>query len=226
VVPIVPAAIIFDLSFRSAEVRPDAAMGAAACDAAHAGPVEMGSVGAGCGATVGKVLGPDHAMKSGVGSASLRTADGITVGALAVVNNLGDVLEHGTGRILAGTRRPGSLEFADSAALLKGAASAPPSPLGQNTNLVAVATDAKLDKVGAAKLARMASAGMARVLSPAHSTFDGDVVFAFSAGELSADVNRLGALAAEVVAVAINRAVIHADGFGVIPAVKDLAAGD
>lgn len=226
VVPIVPAAIIFDLSFKSAAARPDLSFGYRACQAAGKGPVEMGSVGAGTGATVGKLLGIENAMKAGVGSASVRTDDGMTVGALAVVNNLGNVLETRTGRILAGTRDPRTGSFLDTARTLARVPDLPlpaNTPVAENTNLVVVATDAKLDKAGAAKLARMASAGMARVLSPAHSTFDGDIVFAFSTGDKPGEVNRLGAIAAALVEIAINRAVLEADGLGALPAVKDLS---
>jgi L-aminopeptidase/D-esterase-like protein len=219
-VPIVPAAIIFDLSFIDHTVRPDRGFGYRACVNATSGPVVMGSVGAGTGATVGKLLGMERAMKSGVGSASARTRSGATVGALAVVNNLGDVLDRKTGAIIAGTRTE-SNTFADTAALLAQLA-LPSTPVGENTNLVAVATDARLDKIGAAKLARMASAGMARTLRPAHSTFDGDLVFAFSTGALTADVNVLGTLAADLVALAINRAVEEARGLGGVPALRDL----
>ncbi|HUT55405.1 MAG TPA: P1 family peptidase [bacterium] len=225
VVPIVPAAIIFDLSFKNAKVRPDRSFGCRACEAAGDGPLAMGSVGAGTGATVGKLFGIEHAVKAGVGSASARTDDGITVGALAVVNNLGDVLDHKTGRILAGTRDPKTGSFVDTARTLARLAmptDAMASPVAENTNLIVAATDAKLDKAGANKFARMASAGMARVLSPAHSTFDGDIVFAFSTGQRPSDVNRVGAIAAELVMQAINRAVLLADGLGTVPALKDL----
>ncbi len=222
VVPIVPAAIIFDLSFKSHEVRPDASFGYKACEAAGAGPVETGSVGAGAGATVGKVLGMENAVKSGVGSAGARTGDGVTVGALAVVNNLGDVLDIESGRILAGARDPETGAFADSARILSGMGAPDSPPVGESTNLLVVATDAGLSKVDTNKLARMASAGMARTLSPAHSTFDGDIVFAFSTGEKASDVNRIGVIAARLSALAINRAVLTADSTGIVPALKDL----
>ena len=222
VVPIVVGAIIFDLSFKKV-ARPDATYGSRAAEAATDGPVEMGSVGAGTGATVGKILGPDHATKGGLGSASARTADGVSVGALAVVNNLGDVLDWRDGRILAGARGPEG--FVDSARVLASLTSLAPAapPIGQATNLVAVCTDAALDKNGAAKLARMASAGMARALRPAFITFDGDLCFAFSTGDRAADVNVLGAIAADLVGRAINRAVVAADGLGVLPSAAELS---
>ncbi len=220
-VPIVPAAILFDLSFISADVRPDASFGYSATESASSEPVEMGSVGAGTGATVGKVLGMENAVKGGVGSASLRSSEGVTVGALAVVNNLGDVLDMETGAVLAGTRDPASGGFVNTEKFLREGA-APDIAAGENTNLVAVATDAVLDKAGAAKLARMASAGMGRVLAPAHSVFDGDLVFAFSTGDRPLDVNRLGAMAAYTVALSINRAVTEASSLGGVPSCEAL----
>jgi L-aminopeptidase/D-esterase-like protein len=221
-VPIVPAAIIFDLSFKNARRRPDKDCGYKACKAASAGPVEMGSVGAGTGATVGKLFGIENAVKAGVGSCAEKTGDGISVGALAVVNNLGDVLDTETGEIIAGTRDPATGKFVDTAKTLAGMAGTPAPATGENTNLVVVATDAGLSKADATKLARMASAGMARVLRPAHSTFDGDMVFAVSVGNRKAEINRLGVIASEMVGIAINRAVITADGLGVLPSLKDL----
>jgi len=172
-------------------------------------------------------LGMENAMKAGVGSCAVRTDDGITVGALAVVNNLGDVLAWESGEILAGARDPATGRFADTARTLMRLpdfTGPPAAAVSENTNLIVAATDAKLDKAGACQLARMASAGMARVLSPAHSTFDGDIVFAFSTGDKPGEVNRLGAIAAEMVAIAINRGVLEADGLGVVPAVRDFAA--
>jgi len=224
-VPIVPAAIIFDLSFISADVRPDASFGYSAAKAATAGPLEMGSVGAGTGATVGKILGIENAVKGGVGSASVRSSEGAAVGALAVVNNLGDVLDMETGKVLAGARDPETGNYIDTEKFMR-EGRPPEIAAGENTNLVAVATDAALDKAGAAKLARMASAGMARVLAPAHSVFDGDLCFAFSTGDKLLDVNRLGTMAAYVVALAINRAVTEASSLGGVPSCKALKPED
>jgi L-aminopeptidase/D-esterase-like protein len=207
VVPIVPSAIIFDLSFKDKSVRPDPAMGYAACEAANDGPVEEGSVGVGTGATVGKLMLQAGAMKSGVGSACLEAGDGTKVGALVVVNNFGDVLDYKTGKILAGCRDPGTGKFIDVAKTLAGMKDKPDIKPGQNTNLAVVATDAKLTKPLATKLAQMAQVGLARTLSPAHSTFDGDVVFALSVGKRQSEINKLGILAADAVAEAVNRAV-------------------
>ena len=221
-VPIVPAAIIFDLSFKDHRVRPDAVMGYRACLGATSDAVPEGSVGAGAGAAVGKLLGPANAMKGGVGSASRVSGSGATVGALAVVNNFGDVLDRRTGKIMAGCRDPKG-GFYDVARRLAEMKNLPDPFLLRGTNLVVVATDAELSKPQAGKVASMAAAGLARTLSPAHATFDGDVVFCLSAGNRPGELNQLGVLAAEAVAEAINRAVEKADGLGVLPAYKDLS---
>jgi L-aminopeptidase/D-esterase-like protein len=221
-VPIVPAAIIFDLSFKNAKVRPDAAMGYAACQAARSDSMEQGSVGAGTGASVGKLFGQKGAVKSGLGSASVAGADGLVVAALCVVNNFGDVLDYRTGKILAGCRNPETNQFVDITRILAGATKPRETPVGESTNLAVICANAKLDKVKANMLARMAQAGFSRSLSPVHSTFDGDLIFAASTGELEAEFNRLGILAAEVLARAVNNAVLNADGLGALPALKDL----
>jgi len=220
-VPIVPAAIIFDLGFKEGKIRPDAAMGYRACRNAGRGPVEEGSVGVGTGATVGKLFGPAFAMKSGVGSASRVCGSGAVVAALAVVNNFGDVLDRKTGKILAGCRDPKTGQFLDVARRIAELKELPEPFTHRGTNLVVVATDAALTKSQASKVARMASAGMERTLSPAHATFDGDVTFCLSTGTKPGEVNQLGVVAAEAVAEAINRAVEKADGLGVLPALKD-----
>ncbi|MDX1675827.1 MAG: P1 family peptidase, partial [Longimicrobiales bacterium] len=205
-VPIVPAAVIFDLDSGSPDRRPDAAMGRAACEAAGT-EVAEGAVGAGTGATVGMGRGPGEAMPGGVGTASVA-GSGCTVGALVVVNALGDVLD-GRGEIIAGTRGPDGA-FLDSDRLARDAA-VEPMP-GSNTTLCVVATDAPLDRTALAALARAGSTGMARRISPAHTPFDGDVVFAVSAAEPVRPAPpalrlALSALAAEAVGQAIERAV-------------------
>lgn len=207
-VPIVPAAVIFDLAVGRADRRPDAAMGRAACQAAGL-EVGEGAVGAGTGATVGKLLGPGAAMPGGVGTAS-ATAAGYAMGALVVVNALGDIVD-GAGRIIAGARDHAGA-FADSARLLReGRASAPLPPAGTNTTLAVVATDAPLDRAGLQALARAGSTGQARRINPAHTPFDGDITFAVSTSDQAGPVPAatmlaLGAAAAEIVAVAIERA--------------------
>ena len=162
------------------------------------------------------------AMKSGLGSASIVFNDGLAMGALAVVNNLGDVLDYQTGTILAGARDPKPQQFLNSARFFAGVNRGFEFTPPRNTNLGVICTNAKLDKTGACKLAKMAEAGFARTLSPFHSTFDGDIIFAVSTGDMQSEINRLGILAAEVLARAANNAVLNADGLGVVPALKDL----
>ena len=208
-VPIVPAAVIFDLAVGRADRRPDAAMGRAACEAAGR-EVREGRVGAGTGATVGMALGPDRTMPGGVGTAAI-TGSGYTVGALAVVNALGDVLS-AQGRIIAGTLDPDG-GFAGSAALAReGGSRTPLPPPGTATTLCVVATDAPLDRSALRALARAGSTGQARRISPAHTPFDGDVTFAVSPSEPAEAAPpglklALGALASLAVGLAIERAV-------------------
>ena len=203
-VPIVPAAVIFDLAIGRADVRPDAAMAYQACVNATTDPVAEGSVGAGTGATVGKILGMQNATKTGVGSACVEIIEGLFVGAIAVVNALGDVIDPHNGEIIAGARSEGG--FADTLKVM-------PNMLTQstastsNTVIGVVATNAKLSKEEANKIAQMAQDGLARAVRPAHTMYDGDTIFALSTGEVKADVNLIGAFAAEVFAEAIVRAV-------------------
>ncbi len=203
-VPIVPAAVIFDLAIGRADVRPDAALAYQACLNATTDPVVEGSVGAGTGATVGKILGMQNATKSGVGSACVEIADGLFVGAIAVVNALGDVVEPHTGEIIAGARTEAG--FADTLTVMRNfqALAAAPS---DNTVIGVVATNAKLSKEEANKVAQMAHDGLARAIRPAHTMYDGDTIFALSTGDVKADVNLIGAFAAEVFAEAIVRGV-------------------
>lgn len=204
VVPIVPAAIIFDLTVGASQIRPDAAMGYAACRAASGDAVTEGNVGAGAGASVGKMLGMARAMKAGVGSASLRLPGGLIVAALVVVNALGDVIEPRTGRIIAGARLPDG-RWADSAAtLLQGRQG---EALPGNTVIGVVATNAILSKEQANKIAQMAHDGLARSVRPVHTMYDGDALFALATGEVVADATRVGQAAADVVAEAVVRSV-------------------
>ncbi len=216
-VPIVPAAVIFDLDSGSSDVWPDAAAGYAACKAAHADEAREGTVGAGYGACVGRALGPDGRMKGGLGLAANALPDGTAVGALAVVNAVGDVLDE-RGEILAGTRRDG--RFANSATLLREGGGRP-QPL-TNTTLVAVVTDARLDKTALQRLATVAHDGLARAISPAHTAYDGDTVFALSTGDHAASPDAIGVLAVELTAAAIRRAVRAATGVASVPALRDL----
>jgi len=205
-VPIVPAAVIFDLAVGSSKVRPDSAMGYKACRLASTGLVAEGQVGVGTGATVGKILGQGMASRGGVGTASMRLSNGVTVGALVVVNAFGDIVDPETGRILAGARSPRGEDWLNTSRALEGSVPSIPhtSPV-ENTTLAVVATDAVLTKVQAGRVALMAHDGMARAVRPVHTIFDGDTVFALSTGLVAADVTAIGPVAAEVVARAIAR---------------------
>jgi L-aminopeptidase/D-esterase-like protein len=232
-VPIVPAAILFDLDLGDPMARPDAAMGYAACQAATDGPVPEGNVGAGTGATAGKILGPGRAMKSGLGSAAVSLGGGLVVGALVAVNPFGDVVDPSTGEVLAGARKPRSDELADTLAVMRGMvgkaglrfASSDRPRTTSNTVVGVVATNARLTKEEANKVAQMAQDGIARAVRPAHTMFDGDTLFALATGGKRADVNPVGAYAAEVVAQAVVRAARAAEGAGGRPAWRDLHPG-
>jgi L-aminopeptidase/D-esterase-like protein len=225
-VPIVPAAILFDLGVGDAKVRPDAAAGYAAANAATAGAVGEGNVGAGAGATVGKLLGFGRAMKAGLGMASARLPGGAVVAALAAVNAAGDILDPATGRIIAGARTEAGDGLAGTMkSLLEGRAPAGTSK-GENTTLVVVATNAALTKTEATKVAQMAHDGVARAVNPAHTPWDGDTVFALSTGAaaVAGGVLVVGAVAAEVTALAIVRGTRLARGLPGLPAAADLGA--
>ncbi len=223
-VPIVPAAILFDLNIGDPRARPDAAMGYAACQAATDSPVAEGNVGAGAGATAGKILGIARAMKTGTGTAAVDLGNGLIVAALMAVNPLGDVVDPTTGAILAGARRPDSDEPADTLVLMRTLLSQAASPFARPTNTVigVVATNARLTKEQANKVAQMAQNGVARAIRPAHTLYDGDTIFALATGEHPAEVNLIGAYAAEVVAQAIVCAAKTAEGAGGLPAWRDL----
>ncbi len=220
-VPIVPAAALFDLPIGRADIRPDGAMGYAACQAADTQELAWGSVGVGTGATVGKILGQDACMKGGIGQVALEITDGVFVGALIAVNSFGDVIEPETEQILAGVRKLPEGGFADTMKLLPQLAAHFPNP--GNTVIGVVATNAGLSKEAANKVAQMAHNGLARTISPAHTMFDGDTIFALSTGQApTADVNLIGAFAAKAVALAIVDAVKQATSLAGIPAISDL----
>ena len=209
--PIVPAAVLFDLPVGDARIRPDAAAGYAACDAASKAAPAEGNVGAGSGALVGKLFGLDRAMKGGIGTASV-TVEGVTVGALIACNALGDVLDPDTAQVVAGARTADGRALLDTRrALLRGEL---PQPLlaGTNTTLGVIATDAVLTKVQANRLASVAHDGLARAINPVHTMSDGDTLFALATGRLTLEGNApgmtvLGTMAAEVVARATLRAI-------------------
>jgi len=206
VVPIVPAAIIFDLDLGDPRIRPDAAMGYAACRAASAEPVAEGCVGAGAGARVGMAMGPTFACKSGLGTALVDLDDGLKVAALMVVNALGDVIAE-DGTILAGVRvPPDGNAFMDCRNVMRMMATQV-SPTGGNTVVGVVATNARLTKEETNKVAQMAQDGLARAIRPAHTMLDGDTIFALATGSAGrANVSVIGAFAAEATAEAIRRA--------------------
>ena len=220
-VPIVPTAAIFDLALGDHLARPSPEMAYEACEAASSEPLAEGSIGAGVGASVGKLFGIEHACKGGVGSCSRVFPDGLTIAALTVVNAFGDIVDPRTGQVIAGVRDPSDPKrFCNAAATLSGGGVQPPG--FSNTVLSVVATNACLTKPQATHLARMAAAGIARAVNPAHTNFDGDLVFAVSTGNMASNLNALGAAAAELVSESILRAIKAADGFGLIPAWKDL----
>ncbi len=215
-VPLVPCAILYDLAIGKKHVRPNREMGEAAASAASSKQVVEGAIGAGTGATVGKLFGMERGMKSGIGSWTVELASGVLVSSLAAVNAFGDVLDPGSGKILAGARvSRDSREFVNSAAEMKRGVRG--NFFSENTTLVVVATNARLTKAGATKLAQLASLGVARSVAPVWTTFDGDVVIALSSGDKQADINSLGVAAAESVAQAIARAVQLAPSLGGLP---------
>ncbi|MBV2217479.1 MAG: P1 family peptidase [Diaphorobacter sp.] len=229
--PLVPAAVLFDLHVGDMKVRPDAAAGYAACAAATCEPPAEGNVGAGAGAVVGKMFGLQHAMKGGVGTASVTVA-GVTVGALIACNAVGDVVDPDTGRPLAGARAADGLTLRDTRhALLRGE---PPHPLlaGSNTTIGVIATDARLTKVQAQRLAVAGHDGLARSINPVHTMSDGDTLFTLSTGHVPHHPGMmvLATMAAEAVARATVRAVLAArtlrtaEGLA-LPCHADLSAG-
>lgn len=230
-VPIVPSAILFDLGVGRSDVRPDAEMGYQACLNASSKPPAEGNVGAGTGATVGKILGMGQAMKSGIGSASLEIGNGVIVGALAAVNVFGDVIDPRTGEIIAGARllQKGLIKvgsgpyFADTMEVMRSLVGR--TVLGfmsrESTVIGVVATNARLDKEQANKVAQMAHDGLARAVRPAHTMLDGDTIFALATGQCPADVNIVGAFAAQAFAEAILRAVRMAKPAAGLPSASE-----
>ena len=225
VIPIVSAAILFDLSVGDGSIRPDAECGYRAAVTAMSayGPVPEGSVGAGAGATIGKLRGMDRAMKGGIGTASIRLPSGLIVAAIVAVNAVGDIIDPTTGRVIAGVRSEGGDELLDARKLVR--EGIPPAAMpGSNTVIGVVATNADLTQAEATKVARMAHDGIARTVSPAHTPADGDTMFALATGDFVGDASLLtvGALAADVVAEAILRAVRSAEGLEGLPSISDL----
>jgi len=225
-VPIVPAAILFDLGVGDSKIRPNAESGYKACQAAKTGKVEEGNVGAGAGATVGKLFGSKQAMKSGLGTASIRVGNtGIVVGAIVAVNAVGDVSDPSTGKIIAGARKPDGSGFLDTMRQIR-EGHLVEAPIAAHTTIGVVATNVALDKAQTTKIAQMAHDGLARCINPVHTPNDGDTVFAVATGavQVRGDHGAIGAIAAEAMAQAIVRAVMNAQGLPGLPAYRDLIA--
>jgi len=232
-VPIVPSAILFDLALGRADVRPDSAMGALAAASASSDRPAEGNVGAGTGASVGKMFGMGLAMKSGLGTASVDIGGGVVVGAIVAVNAFGDVIDPQTGEIVAGLRSGkvgplrvgGKGQFAGTLATMKTTVGRGVLGLATRANTVigAVATNAKLTKAQATKVAQMAHDGIAQTIRPAHAMLDGDTIFALSTGSKQADVTAVGAFAAETMAQAILRAVKAAKSAGGLPGFGEMS---
>jgi L-aminopeptidase/D-esterase-like protein len=229
-VPIVPSAILYDLNVGRADIRPDPAMGYLAASRASSSPPAEGNLGVGTGASIGKMFGGKLSMKTGVGSASMDIGGGVIVGAIVAVNAFGDMVDPQTGSIIAGLRsgRVGPLRvgkkdyFADTLGMMKGAVGRGIIGFASRANTVigVVATNAKLTKTQATKVAQMAQNGIARTIRPSHTMLDGDVVFALSAGAKKGDVSTVGAFAAEVMVEAIVRAVKTAESAGGLPGLR------
>jgi L-aminopeptidase/D-esterase-like protein len=227
-IPIVVSAVIDDLAVGNARIRPDENAAYKACDAASTAAVAEGNVGAGAGATVGKIAGMERAMKAGIGSAALALPDGTIVAAIVAVNAVGDVIDPSTGRVVAGVRTPDGRGLSDARQLLRLGTLAPqPAARGEQTTIGVVATNVRLTKTEATKMAQMAHDGLARAIAPVHTPADGDTIFALASGshESETPFTVVGALAAEVMADAIVRAARQAAGLPGLPAARDLEPG-
>jgi L-aminopeptidase/D-esterase-like protein len=230
-IPIVPTAVIFDFGIGDFRIRPDHEMGYQACLNVSKN-VEEGSVGVGTGATVGKLFGIERAMKGGVGTSSIRGPKGLIVGGIAVVNAFGDVLDPGSNQIIAGARKSKeSFQLANSSKWMKKgvtrkqfAAGTPSDSDAFNTTLGVIATNANLTKKELHQVAQIAHSGLAKMISPLHTTFDGDLIFAISLGDRKGDVNTIGLLGEVALMESVKRAAIQAKGFGILPAYQDLVA--
>jgi len=206
-VPIVPAAVIFDLAVGDSKIRPDKKMGYQAAVNAHNQEISQGSIGAGIGATVGKFTGYENCMKGGIGTASIRLNENIVIGALVVVNSLGNIIDPSTGKTLAGAKNPKDGSFINPIDFIK-TQLMPPFPHMTNTTLGVVATNAALSKEEVTKVAQMANDGIARAINPAHTQYDGDIIFGLSTeNKYTIDPLIIGTLAAELIAQAIIYAV-------------------
>jgi L-aminopeptidase/D-esterase-like protein len=225
VIPIVPAAILFDLGIGDGTIRPNADCGFAAAQGATTGPVSEGNVGAGAGATVGKMGGRNRAMKGGIGTSAIILPSGLVVAALVAVNARGDIVDPSTGQVIAGMRTEDGRGLVDVRKQIRGGGSDhPPAEPLQHTTIGIVATNATLTKTQATKMAQMAHDGLARAIVPAHTSGDGDAIFALATGARTEPVvlDTVGALAADAMAEAIVRAVRAATSIPGFPAARDL----
>ncbi len=220
-IPIVPGAVIFDLTIGKSDRRPDREMGYQACLDANDKTVKEGSIGAGTGATVGKYFGISQCMKGGLGTASIQIGD-LVVGALVVVNAFGDIIDSVTGKIMAGALNKEKKQFLDTSQLLRDRISIENEPFFQNTTLGIVATNASLSKAEAKRLSMSAHDGFSRSISPSHTLYDGDVIFSLATCEVKADINQLNVLSAQVVSFAVQIAIEKASAMFGIPSHLDL----
>ena len=224
-VPIVPAAILFDLGVGDPKIRPDAEAGYKSCRAASSNAPAEGNVGAGAGATVGKLFGMSRAMKGGTGTSAIKLESGLTGGAIVAVNAVGDVFDPSTGKPIAGARTKDGKSLLNSMAAILGGEHLPPQLAGAATTIGVVATDAVLTKAQVTKVAQMAHDGLARAINPVHTAADGDTIFALATGKSlkQGNVTLIGALAAEAMARAIVRAVRAARGLPGVPSSSEIS---
>jgi len=220
-IPIVPGAVIFDLSVGDPSIRPDREMGYQACLDSKDQTVREGCIGAGTGATVGKYYGISRCMKGGLGTASIQIGD-LVVGALAVVNAFGDIVDPETGNILAGTLNTEKNLFADTNQLIMNRVSMESAPFIQNTTLGVIATNADLSKADAKRLSMSAHDGFTRCVSPSHTIYDGDVIFSLATGDVKADLNQLNILSVHVISLAVQRAILKSSTMFGIPGYSDI----
>jgi len=217
-VPIVPGAVLFDLDLGDSSIRPDAGMGYVACEAASPQESRQGNVGAGTGATVGKLMGITRAMKAGLGTASLH-AGRLVVAALVAVNAFGDVVDPSTGKIMAGARLPGGKGFVGTSLAMRTALVR--NVLAHKSTVIGVvATNAQLTVAQANVIAEAAHDGLARVIRPAHTPFDGDTLFTVATGKVRAHQALVGDMAAEVIALAVINGMMAAEDAGGLPAAR------
>ncbi len=220
-VPIVPAAVLFDLSIGDHRVRPDSAMGYEACLNAITDESQQGNIGVGTGCTVGKITGMERAMKGGFGMASFQQGD-LKVGAMVAVNCLGDVIDPSTNNKIAGLLNPEKITFLDTEEYMLNQIKSDSNVFSGNTTIGAVITNVKLTKAQATKLSSMTHDAFARCIRPSHTMFDGDTIFALSVGELEVDLTTVGIIANHVMEKAIINAIIDAETLHGVKCRKDL----